>query len=754
MSIIDFAEAAKAVIEAGVEVEGNVIRVITSDGGKTIGGAVVNTVTGGNGTGATIYTMTDAAIAEGAVVSATAKTTGAAFMAVNLPTFFAAVAPALGILAGTGIYEIASGDRDFHNRLFAALKEEGKTIGGKVIAYFNGDNIGFDKDTIETLKEQLWEINAFDRNRATENMVYDGVEYNPVPYGVGSLIYQQPNFDPVSIEAVGANVLWWNIRLGNNIRNYAVATEPFYLIDSLYHQQIHAQLSYYNEKPIYSAIWEIPVSYLSNSNCPTYDMPQNGSSLVVSYIILYGDSYISDFLQDDARYPDPDKEFPLTYPTWEPWEYPIQDPQIELPEVYPLKYPETDPDPYPQQDPAQDPDPEEIPETYPKIIPDLPLPDDNPDAEPDGREDPDPYSPVDPDPDEQPDPDPIDVTDPEPGPDDDPINPNPDDPIDPNPIEPDPEPPIPIIPDMPATVDSNKLFTVYNPTASQLDQLGGYLWDDSLIETLKKIWQNPLDGIISLIQVYCTPVTGGSSNIILGYLDSGVSAAVVTNQFVTIECGEVKLNETKKNATDYSPYTELHLYLPFIGIVELDVNEFMNGKVRVIYHVDVYTGTCLAEVICTRAKDMPNPSIIYTFSGNCSQQLPLTSGDARGMLSALLQGASAAISVASGGSLGVVAGLSMAGHSLSHEMLHVSHSGNISANAGIMGKKKPYLILSRRRGYDANSYNTYYGYPANKTIFLNNTTGFVKVKDINLKVPCTDPEREEILELLHNGVFL
>ena len=78
-----------------------------------------------------------------------------------------------------------------------------------------------------------------------------------------------------------------------------------------------------------------------------------------------------------------------------------------------------------------------------------------------------------------------------------------------NPPEPDPTPiPSPIIPipNLPDTVDSNKLFTVYNPTSSQLDELGGYLWDDNLIETLKRIWQNPLDGIISLIQVYALQI--------------------------------------------------------------------------------------------------------------------------------------------------------------------------------------------------------------------------------------------------------
>ena len=151
---------------------------------------------------------------------------------------------------------------------------------------------------------------------------------------------------------------------------------------------------------------------------------------------------------------------------------------------------------------------------------------------------------------------------------------------------------------------------------------------------------------------------------------------------------------------------------------------------------------------------MPNSPILYTYSGNCSQQLPLTSGNATGMLSALIGGITAGLSVASGGGLGVLAGAQIAGQSLTHEMFHVSHSGNISSNAGIMGNKKPYLIIGRRHCYDANNYNALYGYPANKTVALGNHSGYVKVKKCFLKTAATAPEHDQIMSLLSAGVIL
>ena len=343
----------------------------------------------------------------------------------------------------------------------------------------------------------------------------------------------------------------------------------------------------------------------------------------------------------------------------------------------------------------------------------------------------------------------------------------------PDPIDPDPPiPPSPIIPvvPMPATVSSSRMFTVYNPNAAQIASLGAYLWDANLIDILKKIWQNPLDGIIGLSQIYCAPDVGGESNIILGYLNSNVRSYVVSNQFKTINCGTIQLNELNQNITDYAPYSALYIYLPFIGITELDISDFMGGSINVTYHVDVYTGSCLAEVKMIRARDLPNGGVVYTFNGNCSQDLPLTSGDKKSMLTALISACGVGLGIASGGATiaadagaqainahNLAAGASIAheaGRDVSREMLHVSRSGNLSANAGIMGHKKPYIIINRQKPYNANNYNKMYGYPANKSVYIGNCSGYVKLKIGRIKSRATAAEKDEIYNLLLGGVIM
>lgn len=109
--------------------------------------------------------------------------------------------------------------------------------------------------------------------------------------------------------------------------------------------------------------------------------------------------------------------------------------------------------------------------------------------------------------------------------------------------------------------------------------------------------------------------------------------------------------------------------------------------------------------------------------------------------------------VASGGATAASFGSGLSAL-MSREMLHVGHSGSLSANAGIMGQKKPYLIIGRERPYNANNYNKFYGYPANKSIYPGNYSGFVRLKAGRLRSAATEEEKKEIMELMMKGVIM
>lgn len=741
MGVVDFAAYVDAAIQAGSLVEGNVVRII-SDAGDEVGEAVFKIIEGGNGVASEVGVGVQSG-ASGALA------TGLSYLFLDVGVVGAAIAPALGVLAGTGLYNLTP---SFWNGVADKLVEASETVGGKVIAYWNGANLYLSKKAIEIIKNALLAEGMFNASEASvdDTSILHYPDLYSLPIQITDSYYVQWEHQPTYDYIVRADNDVYMVFMQDSESERPVpmfvskyANKKYYLD---YYSGIHSEYNVgnvlfftKNGNPFYGSMFSSPSPDSTHGYVVNWYSNAGESHLLdsifadIAEIVLYGNLTENPNLQHPATYPN-EEEFPLTYPTWLPYEYPLVLPQPEvLPDVYPIKFPETEPDPYPEQQPAQNPLPEPVPNIYPEILPSFPQPEPGVNPEPSPEVDPDPGASEEPIPDN---PDPV----------------NPRDPVDPNP-GPGQSPAIPI-PPLPSTVNSNKLFTVYNPTASQLDALGGYLWDSSIIAAIRDIWQEPMDGLISLQQIFVTPNTSGSHNIILGFLDSGVSSAVVSDQFITVDCGLVSVPEDKGNATDYAPYTSLHLFLPFIGFVELDTAECMNANIDVTYKIDVYTGTCLAQVGIVRSADMPNKPIIYSFSGNCSQQLPLTSGNATGLFSALVGAGVVGLSVASGGALSPIAGASMIGNTLTHEMAHVSHSGNLTANAGILGQKKPYLIISRRHGYDANNYNSFYGYPANKTVNIGNHQGFLRVKVCWLKTSALQEEYEEIMRLLEEGVFV
>lgn len=302
----------------------------------------------------------------------------------------------------------------------------------------------------------------------------------------------------------------------------------------------------------------------------------------------------------------------------------------------------------------------------------------------------------------------------------------------------------------PVTSGSNNgLWKVYNPSEGQLQAFGAWLWSSDIVDQIVKMISNPMNAIIGLHALYATPATGGAQSIKAGYLDSGVSAPVVTNQYTSINCGSVVVPEVYKNALDYD-YTNVSVYLPFIGIVPLNTREVMGSKISIRYRVDVLTGTCLATISVSRQS---SNAALYTFSGNCAVQIPLTSGNYGTLLTGLLSAVGGvAASVATGGAaLPAVAGV---GSAIVNARTNVSRTGNLGSNAGALGARIPYLIITRPIAYDAANYSDYYGYPANKTVTLASVSGFTRCKSVHVEgLPATEEEKTMIETALKNGVI-
>lgn len=243
------------------------------------------------------------------------------------------------------------------------------------------------------------------------------------------------------------------------------------------------------------------------------------------------------------------------------------------------------------------------------------------------------------------------------------------------------------IPYSPSETDvQTGMAAIYNPTYAQVRQLADFLWTSDFVDQVKKMFQSPIDTIISLHKVYVTPKTAGTDNIYCGFIQTDVAnVKKVSNRYTFLDCGRVFIPEYYGSARDYI-YSDLKVYLPFCGIMSLNINEFLGAYMHVYYNVDVLTGSCAAFVSKIVGH---SEKILYTFSGNCSMQIPLSSGSYMGGFQSLL---SAGASLLSGNVMGAVSGVASA----ATHTLEVQRSGNLTSNVGVMSPKRPYVLISRK----------------------------------------------------------
>ena len=304
-------------------------------------------------------------------------------------------------------------------------------------------------------------------------------------------------------------------------------------------------------------------------------------------------------------------------------------------------------------------------------------------------------------------------------------------------------------------------FTLYNPSIAEMRALASYMWSslsDLDVNAIKKIVADPMDTILGLSMIPVSIPSGGSQVVKVGGISTNVSMNLAGNQYVKVECGSINIKEYWGSYLDYSPYTKISLFLPYIGFVDLNTDLVQKKTLSVNYHVDILSGGCIAFV-------MASGDVIGQYSGQCSISIPVTSSDWTNTIIAMGQLVAGGVSLVSSGGMSAPVTASKIGGAISEMGNSVGNvisakptfkkSGNVSGGAGLMGNQKPYLIIERPRACLPRYQNKLAGYPSYVTRRLRDVSGFTQIQDIKLdNIPCTDSERNEIVSLLHEGVLL
>lgn len=296
--------------------------------------------------------------------------------------------------------------------------------------------------------------------------------------------------------------------------------------------------------------------------------------------------------------------------------------------------------------------------------------------------------------------------------------------------------------------ETTGMVAIYHPSRSIVGSFSRWLWSADFIDNIKKIFQDPMSAIISLHLLYATPTDAGSQNIVVGYLDTNIASPYVQNTVITIDCGSVNVPEYYNNALDYDAYTDVDIYLPFVGFRKLSTNDVMGKAVNVTYNIDVITGTCVAFIYV-------DGRILYSFGGNCAVEIPISSANFSSIISGVLSSVvSVGATVASGGTLAPLAVGALV-NSATNSRLQIERGGGLGGNAGALAPKKPYIVVRRPVSKVTYQYNDIMGYPSSSRVVLGDVEGFVRVSHVNIDdVIATDREKQELETLLKGGVFI
>lgn len=289
------------------------------------------------------------------------------------------------------------------------------------------------------------------------------------------------------------------------------------------------------------------------------------------------------------------------------------------------------------------------------------------------------------------------------------------------------------------------LTTTFKMTKDRLQQLGRFLWGSNIFDNFSLICNNPIENIISCKSIPLS-LDGATQKIVLGNIDTGVNGDKVSNNFAKQNIGSIAITGKYNNFLDYAPYTNVIIYLPYVGFKELDTNLVMGKTLSISYTVDIITGGCLCQIKSNNVK-------LYEFNGNMGIDIPITASN-RAQVEAgyISSGIGIASSVASGNIVGAVTSLINSAES----QYHYASTSSPNPMCVASTNRTCYVILDRPTYQTLKSFNHTRGKKCYLTKTINTLKGYTICDEhIDLSgISATDSEKEELIKILSSGFFV
>lgn len=294
--------------------------------------------------------------------------------------------------------------------------------------------------------------------------------------------------------------------------------------------------------------------------------------------------------------------------------------------------------------------------------------------------------------------------------------------------------------------------TIYVPTQTDLYNLAAYLWGGNLdLTNFLKLFANPMDSILGLSAVPLV-LSGTYEPIYLGgQMLQGITMPRYTGRTaVKVDMGTATITERWGAYLDYDPYTELAVYVPFVGIKNIKADDVMGKTIRLMYDIDILSGACIAYI------RPEGGSPLYEWSGQCAMQIPITGANWDNIFSTAINTAATL-----GGALFAPASAPVLGGAVASAASQaiaakprIERSGAVNGITGFLGQLRPYIIRTIPEAYIPNDQNKFIGYPSYMSVNLGSLTGYNEIASIHLEnIPATGDELSELESILKGGAI-
>ena len=319
---------------------------------------------------------------------------------------------------------------------------------------------------------------------------------------------------------------------------------------------------------------------------------------------------------------------------------------------------------------------------------------------------------------------------------------------------------------------------LYAMTINELEQTFNFLWDGhnkdifgvtvseaNIIDTLCNCFYMPFD-ILSHDSAHCVEATVTAG----GYASKVNSKAIISGYNKRFNFGDIEIDEYYGSYLDYAPFTTVSIYLPYIGFKQLDVSKCMGKKINVTYSVDFSQGIVTAYISYYYDG---NKQVFAEFSGQIGIPIKVTGKNTTAAENAVKDAAFAvggfalaAISVlavpATGGTSligtagAVGAGLNAIGKTVNAMTIQPDSIsvGSAGAENWLLSPQGCYVHIQRPRTATPENFKDTNGWATRYTGTISEFTGYLECSTVINTVSATAEEKNQITNLLKQGVYI